>query len=496
MSIPVLILAALLKIVFVLLVVVGVFAPLLVWAERRQSAMIQDRVGPNRAGIPLSQGIRDFMKSTVGPLKLGSTLAKLGAGFCVLLYVFLYFLDGNNIAGFGGEWFIIGAVLLFIGSYAMRFGATMHAGWSKSGKVTLLGTLHSAADALKMMWKEDFVPPKADGFLFNLAPIISVIPAIAAFTVIPFASALHMEAWDSVVAFNDAGVAYVFDALQWTAEGTIDWTNGGGDLVIFEGSVMQMQIASLNIGVLFIFAMGGVGVIGAAIGGYASDNKYSLMGGIRAAGQMVSYEVALGLTIVPCFMVYGTVRLEEMALWQHNHGIWGIAIPPLTLAFFLYFISAMAETKRVPFDAPEGESELVGGYLTEYSGMKFGMFFTGEFVEVVALSGLAAVLFFGGWDVPFLQSWGFDLPGTWSFGVPFTDWVIADRIALLHWGVIVIQLVAFIVKIIVFIFIQLTIRWTLPRFRYDQIMQLCWKGILPLALLNVLITGAAILLWN
>lgn len=468
MSVPVLILAALLKIVFVLLVVVGVFAPLLVWAERRQSAMIQDRVGPNRAGIPLSQGIRDFMKSTVAPLKAGSMFAKLGAGLCVVLYAFLYFFDDHTIAGFGGEWFIIGAVLLFVGSYAMHFGATMHAGWSKSGKLTLLGTLHSAADALKMMWKEDFMPPKADGFLFNLAPIISVIPAIAAFTVIPFADTLHLDVWNDVVPRDG----------------------------IVGGPAMEMQIASLNIGVLFIFAMGGVGVIGAAIGGYASDNKYSLMGGIRAAGQMVSYEVALGLTIVPCFMVYGTLRLEEMAVWQHEHGIWGIAIPPLTLAFFLYFISAMAETKRVPFDAPEGESELVGGYLTEYSGMKFGMFFTGEFVEVVALSGLAAVLFFGGWDVPFLFRNGFDFPGTWELAVPFTDWVISDTIPLLHWGVLSIQLVAFIVKIIAFIFIQLTIRWTLPRFRYDQIMQLCWKGILPLALLNVLITGAAILLWN
>ncbi|MEM7606888.1 MAG: complex I subunit 1 family protein, partial [Myxococcota bacterium] len=191
-----------------------------------------------------------------------------------------------------------------------------------------------------------------------------------------------------------------------------------------------------------------------------------------------------------------SLRLEEMAAWQVETGWWGIAIPPLTLAFILYFASSIAETKRVPFDAPEGESELVGGYLTEYSGMKFGMFFTGEFVEVVALSALAAVLFFGGYDVPFLHHYGFDLPGTWEVGVPFTDWVLSDKIPLLHWGVLAIQVLAMLVKIIVFIFIQLTIRWSLPRFRYDQIMQLCWKGILPLALANVLVTGALILLWN
>ncbi|MEM6956997.1 MAG: complex I subunit 1 family protein, partial [Myxococcota bacterium] len=445
-----------------------------------------------RAGIPLPQSVRDFMSSTVGPLKLGAFGARMGAAACVLAYVLLFFKDEPTLFGLGGGIFLIGAVLSALGAGALNFGSKMHAGWSKSGKITLLGTLHSAADALKMMWKEDFQPPKADGFLFSLAPIITVIPAIASFAVIPFAGILYLGGWDSIVAVDATGAAHAFDFFALTEAGAIDFAQGAP----IEGSTVPMQVASLNIGVLFIFAVAGTGIIGAAIGGYASDNKYSLMGGIRAASQMVSYEVALGLTIVPCFMVYNSLRLEEMAAWQVETGWWGIAIPPLTLAFILYFASSIAETKRVPFDAPEGESELVGGYLTEYSGMKFGMFFTGEFVEVVALSALAAVLFFGGYDVPFLHHYGFDLPGTWEVGVPFTDWVLSDKIPLLHWGVLAIQVLAMLVKIIVFIFIQLTIRWSLPRFRYDQIMQLCWKGILPLALANVLVTGALILLWN
>jgi NADH-quinone oxidoreductase subunit H len=324
------------------------------------------------------------------------------------------------------------------------------------GKIMLIGLLHPVADALKFVFKEDFVPPKADKLLFSAGPIIALIPAIAAFAVIPFASSLH---WD-----------YLNQVLPRTGE--------------IAGPVVPMQVASINVGILFIFAIASTGIIGAAISGYASDNKYSLLGGIRAASQMVSYEVVLGLTLVPAFMVYASLRLEDMTMWQHDH-VWGIFVPPLTLAAINFFVAAVAETKRVPFDLPEGESELVGGYLTEYSGMKFGMFFMGEFVEVVSLAAIASVIFLGGWDVPFLYRDGFE------FSLPFV--AASYSVPVVHWLVVVIQFVVFLFKIIVLIWFQLMIRWSLPRFRYDQLMSLCWKGLLPISLLNILVVGAFIL---
>lgn len=465
-----LIATAIIKIVFVLLVVVGAFAPLLIWAERRQSAMMQDRVGPHRAGFSLPAGIVDFMDSLRMPMHLGALASFAGAALMAFfVFLVLPFTEDHTLFGQEAKLFYVAILAFALLGAALSVGYKAHTALVKSkGHIALLGMLHPLADALKFIFKEDFVPPKADKLLFSLAPIITLIPAIAGFAVIPFADLLYLDYWDAVL----------------PRDGVIG------------GAVMPMQIAQLDIGILFVFAIAGTGVIGAALGGYASDNKFSLMGGIRAASQMVSYEVALGLTIVPAFMLYGTLRLEDMALWQSESGWWGAFIPPLTVSFILFFTCSIAETKRVPFDAPEGESELVGGYLTEYSGMKFGLFFMSEFVEVVLLSALATVIFFGGWDVPFLYRSGFDLPGTWEFVVPMTDWVVSDTIPLLHWGVVTIQVVAVLVKIIAFIFIQLTIRWTLPRFRYDQIMALCWKGILPLSLVNILFTGILILLWG
>jgi NADH-quinone oxidoreductase subunit H len=218
---------------------------------------------------------------------------------------------------------------------------------------------------------------------------------------------------------------------------------------------------------------------------------------------MVSYEVALGLTLVPCFMWYGTLRLDEMVLYQANQGIlggalpaWGIFYPIFWIPFILYITASIAETKRIPFDVPEGESELVGGYFTEYSGMKWGMFFMAEFIEVILLAALATTIFLGGWDVPFLTDSGIDLPGTWNYRA--WDWLggfpITDRTDLWHGAVILLQILTFLFKVAVLIFLQLQIRWTLPRFRYDQIMALCWKCLLPLALVNIMITGLVILL--
>jgi NADH-quinone oxidoreductase subunit H len=371
--------ATLLKIVFVLIIILS-FAPVLIWAERRQSAMIHDRIGPTRAGIKIF---------------------------------------GKNI--------------------------------------TLLGLLHPLADALKFVWKEDFIPPKADKLLHSLAPIIALVPAISVFAVIPFGGYLYVD--------------NMLDVLK------------PGDT--FAGTPISLQVANINVGILYVFAIAGTGVVGAAIAGYSSDSKFALLGGVRAAGQMVSYEVTLGLAIVGCFMVYDSLLIQDMISWQrvprfYGFSLWGICVQPL--AFFLYFTAALAESKRIPFDVPEGESELAAGYFTEYSGMKFGMFFMGEFVEVITSSALIIALFLGGYDLPFLEDYGFDF--------------FSHIIPVPHVGVIGLQVLTFIVKLIMIIWLQLMIRWSLPRFRYDQIMQLCWKLLLPLSLLNILATGAGILAWD
>jgi NADH-quinone oxidoreductase subunit H len=376
------IIATLLKILFCVLIILT-FAPVLIWAERRQSAMMQDRIGPTRAGI-----------------KIGNL------------------------------------------------------------NITLGGLLHPLADALKFVWKEDFVPPAADKLLHALGPIVSLVPAIAVFAVIPFGGYLHLE--------------QAFEVLE---KGQV-----------FSEPGISLQVANINVGILYIFAIAGTGVVGAAVAGYSSNSKYALLGGVRAASQMVSYEVALGLTLVGCFMVYDSLLLQDMVTFQRTPvswlpgdiSLWGIVYQPL--AFFLFFTSAIAETKRIPFDAPEGESELAAGYLTEYSGMKFGMFFMGEFVEVITSSALLITLFLGGYDLPFLEDHGFDFFG-FVVGVP-------------HAVVIALQVLTFVLKVVIIIWLQLTIRWSLPRFRYDQIMKLCWKILLPASLVNILVTGAGILLYT
>ncbi|NLY94916.1 MAG: NADH-quinone oxidoreductase subunit H [Myxococcales bacterium] len=386
MDTGILVLSTLLKIVLVLAIVVGLFAPGLVWAERRQSAMIQDRIGPSRASIKL----------------------------------------------FGLE-------------------------------LRLAGFLHPLADAMKLLFKEDFVPPGADKLLHGLAPIITMTPALLVLAAIPFGDVIHLD--------------YVRQVLP---EGALS------------GVAVPLTIAPLDVGILFVFAVASTGILGAAIGGYASNNKYSLLGGLRAASQMVSYEVVLGLSLVPAFMIYGTLRLDRMAEYQYEH-LWGIAYPPMWIAAILYLTAAIAESKRIPFDVPEGESELVGGYFTEYSGFKFGMYFMSEFVEMATLAALFTVLFLGGWDVPFLTRAGLDLPGTWEITLPLVG-TVADTIPIAHGWVVGIQtFVFFFVKIVGVLFFLMLIRWSLPRFRYDQIMALCWKGILPLCLLNILFTGVYVL---
>jgi len=311
------------------------------------------------------------------------------------------------------------------------------------------------ADPIKFLTKEDFIPPAGDKILHTLAPCMALFPALVTFAVIPF-----------------------------------------GDVLVIGERVINLQVANLNVGILYVFAMASLGVYGVVIGAWASNNKFSLLGGVRGSAQMISYEVAMGLSVIGVLMVYGTLDLQEIARAQGNLirdllpqsaavfrslvgwlPAWGIFLQPL--AFLLFFTAAVAETKRIPFDVPEGESELVAGYHVEYSGGKFLMFFAGEFAEIVTAAGLMTTLFFGGWQFPYLLRDGFHFP--WG-----SVWLLQQ------WAVALIQVATFTVKVIFFCWLQISLRWTVPRFRYDQIMRLGWKMLLPLALLNVAITAVVI----
>jgi NADH-quinone oxidoreductase subunit H len=244
---------------------------------------------------------------------------------------------------------------------------------------------------------------------------------------------------------------------------------------------IDLTIAPLDIGILYIFAIAGQGIIGAAIAGWSSDNKFSLMGALRAASQMVSYEVTLGMSLVGAMMIYSTVKLDEMVRWQSEH-TWGIFVQPL--AFFLFFAASVAENKRIPFDLPEAESELVSGYFTEYAGMKFGMFYFAEYAEIVTGSMLLVTIFLGGWALPFLHRDGLTI----SFGSHEVLHVLVS-----HMWMIILGVVTFFSKVIAVCAVQTFVRWTLPRFRYDQLMRLGWKILLPASLANILVTGVVYL---
>jgi NADH-quinone oxidoreductase subunit H len=332
----------------------------------------------------------------------------------------------------------------------------------KTVRLTLLGLLHPVADGLKTAFKADFIPPKGDRLLYNVAPWITLLPALVLLAVVPFGPNLCFGTTRGVIDFND------FQGIESVGQRCAE-------------TYFSMQVADLNVGILYFFAIAGTGIVGAALAGWASDNKFSLLGGMRAASQMVSYEVTLGLTVVGCLMVYGTVRIDEMIMWQAENA-WGIFVQPL--AFFLFVAAAIAETKRVPFDIPEGESEIVAGYFTEYAGMKFAMFFFSEFIAVVSSSTLVVALFFGGWHLPFVTASGIELElfGTlyYSTNLP------AEALA-------VIGVLGFIGKILAFCVLQVVIRWTLPRFRYDQLMRLGWRKLLPASLFNVMATATVIL---
>jgi NADH-quinone oxidoreductase subunit H len=252
----------------------------------------------------------------------------------------------------------------------------------------------------------------------------------------------------------------------------------------FGDRVYPMQIAHLDAGLLVVFAFSGLTVIGTMLAGWSSDNKFSLLGGLRAGSQMVSYEVAMGLTVLGLILIFNTVDLDSMVRQQSGLlfgwlPAWGVCYQPLGAALFL--TAAIAENKRIPFDLPEAESELIAGYYTEYTSMKMGLFMFAEFIEIAIVSALFTTMFLGGYNLPYMNDQGFALPG---------DHVIA----MSHGAVVVTQLVVFLVKVLVVCSFQILIRWTLPRFRYDQVLRFAWKFMLPVSLANLVIT--VLVVWS
>jgi NADH-quinone oxidoreductase subunit H len=377
------------KWVFVVLVLVMPLASLLTWAERRQSAMMQDRLGPNRANI--------------GPIKLK-------------------------------------------------------------------GILHFVADALKMIFKEDFIPSNVHKGLFALAPILALAPVLIAFAIIPFGPTVYPHHLGTQI-----------DPIELA-------TNPGAPEF---ADAIRMQIFSIDFGLIYYFAILTLANYGGTIAGWASYNKWALLGGLRSSSQMMSYEVAMGLALMGAFLVTGS--LEPGWIVAHGASASMSAANPFNwlwlwqpIGFLLFFTAAIAETKRAPFDIPEGEPEIIG-YFVEYSGIRWGMFFLAEFIEIVFISSVIATVFFGGWQVPFLDVDGFRIGG---YIDPVSHASVGGWVApLSHRLVALLQFLAFGGKVVLLCVFQLMVRWTLPRFRADQLMNLGWKLLLPLSLANIMVTA-------
>jgi len=283
-------------------------------------------------------------------------------------------------------------------------------------RVGPFGLMQLAADGVKLAFKESFIPEKTDRIIYVLAPTIGVAAAFLAWVVIP------IGLWGNV----------------------------------------QYWIADVNVGILIIFAVSSLNVYAIVLGGYASNNKYSLLGGLRSAAQLISYEMAMGLSLVPTFMIVGSLRLRDIVDYTVHWGPYTGPIPLILLTpigFIIYMIAAVAETNRTPFDLPEAEQELIGGFLTEYSGLKFVMYYLAEYVNVITASALATLLFFGGWYL----------------------WIVPP-------------VLAFFLKVVFFVFVYIWLRGTFPRLRYDMLMRLGWKVLLPLGIVNVMVTGVIIVL--
>ncbi len=346
----------------VLIVLIGVLtlAAILTWMERKQSAVMQDRIGANRASI---LGFRAF------------------------------------------------------------------------------GLFQVLADGIKMFVKEDFSPQTEHRFLHTLAPFLSGFFALIGFAAIPF----------------------------------------GNSIELF-GRVINLQVIDLNVGILYIFAAMSLGIYGVVLAGWSSNNNYAFLGGMRGSSQMFSYEIAIGASILGVLMVFESMSLQTIVRGQGDliWGVipkWGVIVQPLGCLLFL--VAGIAETKRVPFDLPEGESEIIG-YFVEYSSMKFGVFMLTDFIETVLVAALVTTLFFGGWQVPFLLADGFHFPG-------------GLHLELGGLTVSLLQVLAYGIKVFFFCWFLLLVRWTLPRFRYDQLMRLGWKMMFPLSILNLIATSLVVL---
>jgi len=323
-------------------------------------------------------------------------------------------------------------------------------------KLIWWGLFHGMADGLKMLLKEDFRPDSYDRLAYALGPWVVFTPVLLVFAVIPFGGTLEP--------------ALLLQAVPAAA----GW---------FGGRVYPLQIAQLDAGLLGVFAFGGISIIGAMLAGWSSNNKFALLGALRAGSQMISYELVMGLTVLGLILIYGTLDLGAIA--QHQSGVlfgvlpaWGIFYQPFGALLFL--VAAIAENKRIPFDLPEAESELIAGYYTEYSAMKMGLFMFAEFIEIAIIGALFTTLFLGGYNLPFMTDAGFTFPG-------------GHEVALPHAVVVLIQLVVFLAKVLLVCSFQILVRWTLPRFRYDQLLSFAWKIMFPLALANFVVT--AIALW-
>ena len=347
-------------------------------------------------------------------------------------------IDPNNTPVSGGPFFwftVVKLILIFtvymVGVAMLTLAERKISAWiqdrhgpNRVGK----GWLQPAADGLKNFMKEETMPAGVNKPLFVLAPMLSFIPALTAWCVIPFGAPV---------------------ATRW----------GRVDLVV----------ADLPVGFLFILAITSLGVYGIVLAGWSSNNKYALLGGLRSSAQMVSYEISMGMSTIPVLLLAGNVSLNSI-INQQAWGGWNFV--NLTVAFFIFMVAAFAETNRLPFDLPEAESELIAGYHTEYSAMKFSLFFIAEYASMVTASALMATLFFGGWDVPFT---GRDNVG------PYSGWLSLLSVFI------------FLGKILFFLFLYMWVRWTLPRFRYDQLMSLGWKFMLPLALIYIVLISAVLL---
>ena len=321
-------------------------------------------------------------------------------------------------------------------------------------KLIWWGLFHGIADGLKMMLKENFQPVTYDRVAYAIAPWVVFTPVLLVFAVVPFGGTL------------DPG--RLFPALA-------DW---------FHGRTYPMQIARLDAGLLIVFAFSGLTIIGTMLAGWSSANKFSLLGGLRAGSQMISYELVMGLTVLGLILLFGSIDLGAIVRRQSGIALgflpaWGIVYQPFGALLFL--TAAIAENKRIPFDLPEAESELIAGYYTEYTSMKMGLFMFAEFIEIAIVGALFTTLFLGGYNLPFMSDAGFALPG----GV---------TLAMSHGAVVVTQLVVFLVKVLLVCSFQILIRWSLPRFRYDQVLAFAWKFLLPLSLANLVVTAA--ILWS